>query len=416
MFSKTIGHEVLTMKVALVLYHFPVRSETFVIEHALALCRAGVDLTIITQKYSGDWENFDPKVAAEIKKRICLLPSTEWRRWPRQFFGTLLFSRALKFLNLNCFAIQAGRRDVIKNLPVWANTPPLGRFDAILAHFGPVGILALILRKVGLIEGPIATIFHGFDMSRRSTISRYKKGYGFLFNLSELMLPISRLWRKQLIDWGAPKHKVEVLHMGVDLPDAPPDFSRKLNLPLRILSVGRLTHKKAHTDTIEASLRCNSQVRLEVIGSGDLEEELRELARSIPYEKFKLLGPRPHRDVLKTIENADVFILPSVTASDGEMEGIPVVLMEAMARGTIVIATKHSGIPELIVHGRSGFLVNEHDPDAIAQLIDRITTGRYDLPTIRRRAFESIRAEFCNRSLNPKLLAILERLANAPPN
>ncbi|WP_338241233.1 glycosyltransferase [Aurantiacibacter hainanensis] len=399
------------MKVALFLYHFPVRSETFVIQHAMALSRAGVDLTIITQKDCGGWENFDPRVAAELKDRIVVLPATDRPRWPVQLLRTLFSSSALKLLRLLLFSVLVGRRDIIRDLPVWTKMAPIGRFDVILAHFGPVGVLAMILRKAGYFEGPIATIFHGFDMSRRKVVRRYRKGYSKLFDLGELMLPISELWRSRLLEWGAPAEKIEVLHMGVDLPEDRPDYSREGNDPLRILSVGRLTRKKAHADVIEAVAGCKCPVELDVIGAGEEEPRLRALARSIAGDRVNLLGPRPHKDVLKAFAEADVFILPSVTADDGEMEGIPLVLMEAMAAGTTVITTRHSGIPELVEHGVTGFLVDEHDPAAITNVVEGILAGAYDLPAIREQAFERVREDFYNPELNNRLLELLEGLA-----
>ncbi len=385
------------------------------LQHALSLCRAGVDLRIIVQKCNGGWEDFDPPIASELKDRVYVLPETTWAQWPHRFKSRVLSADVASFLLLLLFSVRAGSWDLVKHLPTWTKVPTLGRFDAVLAHFGPVGVLALILRKAGIIEGPIATIFHGFDMSRAATISRYKRGYQYLFQLTERLLPISQLWRKTLIQWGAPEDLTKVLHMGVDLPDTPPDFSRRMSRPLQVLTVGRLTHKKAHADTIKAVGRCQSPVNLKVIGSGELDRELKILARNNPKNEVLFLGAQPHSMVQKAISKSDVFILPSVTAENGEKEGIPVALMEAMARGAIVISTKHSGISELVVNGETGFLVEENDPDAIARLIDEIVHCKYDLPAIRRRAYRHIQAEFCNEELNAHLLNHLRELSGVKP-
>ncbi len=398
------------MRVALVLYHFPVQSETFVIQHALALSRAGVDLKIIVQKETGDWEKFDPSIARELKERVFVLPKVRLSQWPSRFVANLFSRRGMEFLNLNRLAFQSGSRNVLKELPAWTEMPPLGRFDSILAHFGPIGVLALLLRKAGVIVGPIATVFHGYEMSRHTAIKRYRKGYVHLFRQAGILLPISKAWQQRLLEWGAPEQSIEVLHMGVDLPEKTPDFSRSLQRPLRILAVGRLAPKKGHTDTIKAIANCDAEVSLKIVGSGEQWENLHALARSIPGKDILFLGPRPHNEVLEELGKTDLFVLPSVTADDGEMEGIPVVLMEAMAHGAIVVSTWHSGIPELVAHGETGFLVDEHDPEAIAKLVDEIAEGKHDVTAMRKNAYKIVRDEFNNDSQNVKLLEILKKL------
>lgn len=402
------------MKVALFLYHFPVRSETFVVQQALALVRSGAELTIITQNYySDEWSNFLPEVAETLRHRIVVLPHTEWHELPFSLIKTMASPACWRFLSNLPLGLRAGLRGMVRSFPAWVRMPSLGTFDVVLAHFGPIGVQAMVLRELGAFAAPIATVFHGFDMSRRSVLARYRAGYSMLFDKAELMLPISDLWRRRLIEWGAAPGKLKVQRMGVDLPNEPPNFNIPTHDPLRIISVGRITEKKAHRDVVEAIAKCESAVELDIIGSGELEHELRELARSMPTASVNLLGAKPHRETLAAIGSADVFVLPSVTASDGDMEGIPVVIMEAMAAGTVVVVTRHSGTPELVEHGVTGFLVDEHDPDGIAEVIDRISAGDFDLATIRRSAFEKIRAEFHTKDLDHRLVKILTGISSS---
>ena len=157
--------------------------------------------------------------------------------------------------------------------------------------------------------------------------------------------------------------------------------------PVRILTVGRLVEKKG----TEYSLRALAEVvreaphvdwRFEVVGDGPLGDGLRELAGRLALDdRVRFLGPLPSDEVRERLAAADLFLLPSVVASDGDMEGIPVSLMEAMAAGVPVVSSVHSGIPELIDHGASGLLAEERD---VAGLVRHVRT-LIENPDARRR-------------------------------
>jgi len=112
----------------------------------------------------------------------------------------------------------------------------------------------------------------------------------------------------------------------------------------------------------------------------------------------------PHAQTLALLEGAEIFILPSVTAGDGDMEGIPVSLMEAMARGMPVISTYHSGIPELVEDGVSGFLVPERDVVALARAIQRTVENGSTWPEIGRAGRCIVEDNFNRRKLGLRLI------------
>lgn len=296
-----------------------------------------------------------------------------------------------------------------------ATTPAkLGAFDAIVAHFGPAGVRALALRQAGVLSGPLAVVFHGMDMSDNRTLQRHLRHYRRLFREAELLLPISELWRRRLFEWGAPAERIIVLRMGVDVDRfAPPDDGRPLRRPLRALSVGRLVEKKGLRYAIEGAERTAAMVELDIIGYGPLEEELAQLANA-GSNTTRLLGKCAHAEVFRRLANADVFLLPSVVAADGDMEGIPVALMEAMALGVVVIASRHSGIPELIEDGVDGLLVDEHSGAQIAAALDRLAAGKVDIAGLRRRARAKVARDFNNAILDRELEALLAGMSPGP--
>jgi colanic acid/amylovoran biosynthesis glycosyltransferase len=186
--------------------------------------------------------------------------------------------------------------------------------------------------------------------------------------------------------------------MGVDIEKFP--FSRRdsSSITLNILLVGRMTEKKGTEYAIRAMAYVTSAAKLTIVGSGQLENSLRALAVELKVEsRVCFLGAQPHKKVRALMHETDVFVLPSVTASNGDMEGVPVALMEAMASGVITISSRHSGIPELIDHGVSGFLVNERDSVGLAKVIDEIASGVYNLTEIAANARLKIEARFNSR-------------------
>ena len=128
-------------------------------------------------------------------------------------------------------------------------------------------------------------------------------------------------------------------------------------------------------------------------------------------DKVKFLGRQPQQQVFAELDRSDLFILPSVVAASGDMEGIPVALMEAMAKGVLVLATRHSGIPELIEHGVTGLLVPERNATAIAGVLERLVAGEWDLLAMRANARLKIEHEFNNSHLDLQLVDICQRLA-----
>lgn len=396
------------MKIAFFTARFPVLSETFVIRQVAGLKRLGHDVTVITVEWG------DRALAHAVYRDNGLAEHVRALRRDggargrasalvRFLVTSIITAKGWRQLRAGLRAAATGSSAGLLDIAVQAPRGPIGRFDAVVAHFGPMGVRAMYLREAGLIEGPIATVFHGLDMSDRATVARHRANYRRLFARTELMLPISGLWGRYLKKWGCPPERIEVLRMGVDvdaLPVLPPD--RPLARPLRVLSVARFTEKKGLEYAIRGVIDAHADIRLEVIGSGPLEADLQALAAPAG-DRVRFLGDQPQQAVFAALARADVFLLPSVTAAGGDMEGIPVALMEAMASGVLVLTTRHSAIPELVEHGVSGLLVEERDPGAISAWLERIAAGAVDVATMRAAARQKVAREFNNVLLDAEL-------------
>ena len=145
--------------------------------------------------------------------------------------------------------------------------------------------------------------------------------------------------------------------------------------PLRIISVGRCISKKGFQIGIQGlakarSRRSDIKMLYTIIGDGPEIDTLRALVTEHELgDCVHLLGSQSHPRVAEELARSDVMMAPSITGPDGDMEGIPTVAMEAMASGLPVISTRHSGIPEAVVHGYTGLLAPESDPDCLADHI-----------------------------------------------
>lgn len=264
----------------------------------------------------------------------------------------------------------------------------------------------------------LITIFHGFDMS--STLKNTNsQPYTDLFNAGDLHLPISELWRDKLLALGAPQDKVRVFRMGVDLNNFQfKERTTDAQKPFTLTAVGRFVEKKGLAYAIRAvahikSVNKDLNIRLLIVGDGPLRAALQSLTQELDLQdEVVFLGRMPHAEISKTLNKSDAFILPSVTAKNGDMEGIPVSLMEAMASGVPVISTRHSGIPELIEHEVNGLLADERDSVGLAKVIERTMADPTSSNARACAARATIESKFNNETLQNELDEMVRHLAN----
>lgn len=169
--------------------------------------------------------------------------------------------------------------------------------------------------------------------------------------------------------------KSSVVRCGLDISEF--DFNpRKINKSkaIKLLAVGRFVEKKGFTHLIEAVRLAQEkgiQVELSIIGDGPLKEKLQKQAAPL-NSIITFLGQKSSAEVRSSMNDCDIIVIPSITSASGEMEGLPVVIMEAMAVGRLVISTKHAGIPEIIINQETGYLADEKSPQQIMSAIENI--------------------------------------------
>ncbi|EHT5192079.1 colanic acid biosynthesis glycosyltransferase WcaL [Escherichia coli] len=406
------------MKVGFFLLKFPLSSETFVLNQITAFIDMGFEVEIValqkgdTQNTHAAWTKYNLAARTRWLQDEPTGKVAKLRHRASQTLRGIHRKNTWQALNLKRYGAES--RNLILSAICGQVVTPL-HADVFIAHFGPAGVTAAKLRELGVICGKIATIFHGIDISSREVLNHYTPEYQQLFRRGDLMLPISDLWAGRLQKMGCPREKIAVSRMGVDMTRFSPRPVKAPATPLEIISVARLTEKKGLHVAIEACRQLKEQgvaFRYRILGIGPWERRLRTLIEQYQLEDVvEMAGFKPSHEVKAMLDDADVFLLPSVTGADGDMEGIPVALMEAMAVGIPVVSTLHSGIPELVEADKSGWLVPENDARALAQRLAAFSQLDTDeLAPVVKRAREKVEHDFNQQVINRELASLLQAL------
>lgn len=399
--------------VSFLVSRFPNPSETFIQAQAEGLAERGAWVEI-TALASGDAAALGALRLAwgdRLKVRYAPVPKTFLARFVAAPHA-LSAKGALATLDAGRFGDDAASLRLLIAAARWPKERPTRR--VWLAHYGRWGRFACALRELGLIAGPIATVFHGKDMS--AYLRKRPNAYRTLFQRGDLFLPISETWREKLIALGAPPERTLVHRMGVDTARFR-ETQRVLGQgdTVRFIGVGRMVEKKGFDDALAAFAAMRTRPgappsTLTLIGDGERRKDLEAQAASLGLgEAVRFTGLLPHARVADELAHAHVFVLPSKTAASGDMEGIPVALMEAMAQGLPIIATRHSGTPELVEHDISGLLCAEADRAALTENMDRLARAPERWAAMGAAGAAKVRAEFDLKIWNDRLL---ERLAS----
>lgn len=363
------------MKIAFLVNRFPVLSQTFILNQITGLMDRGHEVHIFSNSPEDTSETHEDVKKYNLLKytyyylypfpgnkvsKLGLIIKYCWKR-PKAIFKVLRLRKQKKgeFEKILCVAISFLDK---------------GPYDIVHCHFGPNGLLAASLKSIGAIEGKIITAFHGYDISSYM-IKHGDYAYKDLFLAGDLFLPISERWKNKLIELGCDEKKIIVHRMGIDMNKfVSSRCEQRNNGKIRLLSIGRLVEKKGMRYSIFAVaklLKKYPDIEYTIAGDGPLKNDLENLIKELHgQDNIILVGWKRQSEIITLLRNSDIFIAPSVTGKDGDLEGIPVVLMESLAMGLPIISTQHSGIPELVEDGKTGFLVPEGDIDAISEKLE----------------------------------------------
>jgi colanic acid/amylovoran biosynthesis glycosyltransferase len=354
---------------AYVLKRFPRISETFIAAELIELERQGERLTVFA--ISRPDEPFRHAFLDELRARVVYLPHRPLRR-PRRTLRALV--RVLRTDPRGwCAAALACSKPPrprswrrLLQATVLRDEMRSAGIDHAHAHFATAAArLASLAWRMG---GPSYSVTaHAKDIYHEDV-----RADRLLDKLADaaFVATVSEANRAHLQAELGLDGTVQVVHNSVDLRRVgrPRDGPGESGL---VLTVARLIEKKGIGDLVEACAQVAAPVSLHIAGDGPLRRELKALAAQLRVDA-RFHGALPQEEVLALYGRAAVFCLPCVVAASGDRDGLPTSVLEAMALGVPVIATAVSGLAEAVVHERTGLVVPERDPAALARAIERL--------------------------------------------
>ncbi len=362
--------------------------------------------TFILRQISGVQNSFEPIVLSSTKS-VIEGPSPSYKIFEKEknTFGRLY--RVYKKITGNYVALSGSQMKFFERI-ITQND-----IEFIHAHYGPSGIEIFPLAKK--MKMPLLVSFHGYDASFLLRNQKYTKQLQELFEYARI-IAVSNYMANKLIEAGAKSDNIFLLYYGVPVENkfvARKSLSEKLRNKeeIKFLQISGFEEKKGHIYTVQAFkefLKYYSNCKLVFGGGGSLMPTIEKLCSDLELkEKILFLGAIKPDRVYDVMADSDIFLHHSVTAQSGDQEGIPNVIMEAMATGLPVISTFHSGIPELIDDGINGYLVEEKN---IAQYTDKMKEALNSTKGFGMMARNKVVDKFNLQKQTDKLLEIYKKM------
>jgi len=285
------------------------------------------------------------------------------------------------------------------------------RVSAVLAQFAPTGVrFTEPCRRAGV---PLVVHFHGYDVYRHATVETLKDQYARMFAECAAVIAVSHDMEQRLAELGAPPQKVHYNPCGADctlFTAADPSAN-----PPVFVGVGRFVPVKGPTYVLQAFrlvLNACPEARLRMVGDGPLLTPCRALAESLGVrDAVEFTGRLAHPEVATALAGARAFVQHSVGTPEVKCEGTPVSVLEAGASGLPAVATRNGGIPDVVLDGRTGFLVDERDVDGMAGRMIELAQDAALAGRLGRAARERICSEFSLAKSIERLSRILAEAA-----
>lgn len=283
------------------------------------------------------------------------------------------------------------------------------RIDVVHAHYGWNGIA--ILPFVKHFNIPLVVSFHGADASYSLKKEKYRKQLPDLFDYASFIIlcspyMLNNLPLRQHVD------KVRIVPYGIDIDLFSPVHRQASKNKVKILHVGRIVSKKGVPDLIRVFAKLHNRfpfVELQVIGGGKQLEDCKELAISLGLgDQILFSGPKPNDVVLAALKHCDIFVLNSRTDDQGDQEGLPNGLLEAMSCAKAVVSTYHAGIPDAIKDDVNGLLVNEKDNHQLFEALVRLMNDNELRDRLGKEARKTIVNSFSLAKMETDLCKVIE--------
>lgn len=376
----------------------PALSETFVYEELLALERRGVAVVPFSVRQPATLVVAQQALAQRVGylytgSHLVLILGGLWRTF---WFGKRAI-QALRYLISDLFAcgvLQLASYKLVYQFLAGVKLAGMlqqHRCTHLHVHFAHVPT-QIAMYAATLAGVPFTVMAHANDIFDHGLLLREK------CQRSSAFLTISEFNRAYLEGLGLPQNKIFVVRCGVSFAARNVIPAAVCHPPYRLGSLGRMVEKKGFDvllHAVAALIHDGLPVELSLAGEGPLLAELKQLTAQLGIaNSVRFLGKMDHLQVAAWLQQLDVFVLACKKDINGDMDGIPVVLMEAMSQCVPVISTRLSGIPELVMHGQTGLLAEPgNSGDLAAQIVLLFKDEPLKIRLVRR-AVEYVAQEF----------------------
>jgi glycosyltransferase involved in cell wall biosynthesis len=405
-------------RVVYIVRSFPRLSQTFILNEVLALEQLGWRLHIFA--IANPREALVQDGVRDVRAQVHYLEAAVRRSWMAILHEHLLMAASSPARYLRTLAFVLRRRDLAtgyataSRFACFIEAVYLARLLAregrngaapthIHSHFAhdPTLIALLLKRLTGLPYSFTAHARDIYQVPRPALVERIREANAVVTCCQANLDYLTRLAPEE------GREKLRLVHYGLDLATFRPAKAAPTGVPL-IVSVGRLVEKKGFGDLVKACRVLQDRdlrFRCLIYGEGSLHDELEQMVTGLGLtSEVTLAGARTQREVHAALERAQVFALTPCVTGDGDRDGMPNVLLEAMACGLPVVSTAVAGIPELVIHGQNGLLAEPHDVPAIAEHLASLLTDGSLRARLGSRARQDVVANF-DREANARRLA-----------
>jgi len=407
--------------IGLILKGYPRLSETFIMNEILLLEERGFNVHIFAMRNPGEAAVHDS--VRRVRAPVTYIPDyfwryffafmhanfRLWRRRPRVYWQALRFAAGHSLRQRNSSTLKRFAQAaylVERGLP---NTGVM-HFHAHFSH-DPTTVAFFASRLTGL---PYSFSAHAKDIYLQEVDFLRRK-----IATAQFVATCTEHNKRYLQEIAGVEAEIIRSYHGLDLNFFPRSGNREFNPVPRILSVGRLVPKKGFSVLLKAlsTLRQRGyDFRCTIIGSGPMEKELRKQIAKLDLNGFvELHSPVSQNQLLDYYRSADLFALACEVQKDGDRDGIPNVIVEALAMGVPVISTRISGIPECVDHGANGLLVPQQNPTALADAMAAILNDSALAQQFSRAGRKKVEEYFdARQNIEPICAALQQAIDNEP--
>jgi len=317
---------------------------------------------------------------------------------------------------VNNLLFKITRRRFVAELGFFSLIALAYRIKLIHAHFGSCAVDILpISKKLGK---PLIVSFYGYDVTEYPNREGAMDDLANLFRFGHKFIVLSNYMQQQLLDLGCPKEKIVILPQGINLGlfNFKPREPKRGGAKVRFLQIANFVEKKGIPYSLEAFAKVkglHNDCEFHLIGDGPMRTDIEKKVAALGLtDSVAIKGFKRHDELPAELHAADILLHPSIAASSGDTEGLPTLIMEAMATGLPVIATRHAAIPDLVVPHKTGILVEEKDVDGLASAMLSIVQNQEAWSDLGKAGRKHIESNFEIKRQVQKLEAIYDELVD----